>query len=92
MSRRIIIDMYDDTTVWSVHVIDSFEQEHHLGYISAYKIGEMLIDGKEIQQSALNIWNNEIKREPDTMSSAIHEYHQIDKKSGILKGNRDGLD
>ena len=38
------------------------------------------------------IWSNETKREISPLNSAIHELHQIDKSSGILKGNRDGLD
>jgi hypothetical protein len=92
MSRKIVINTHDGNTVWSVHVYDTFGQEHHLGYVSAYEIGEILIDGKEIQQLALDIWNNEVKKEPSSLSRDIHELHQIDKKSGILKGNRDGLD
>ena len=32
MSRKIIIDKYQGNTHWSVHVYDSFGQEHHLGY------------------------------------------------------------
>ena len=34
----------------------------------------------------------ERKKYNDLMSRAIHGCHQIDRKSGILKGNRDGLD
>ena len=33
MSRRIIIDKYEGNTHYNVHVIDSFGQEHHLGYL-----------------------------------------------------------
>ena len=33
MSRKIIIDKYQGNTHYSVHVIDSFGQEHHLGYL-----------------------------------------------------------
>ena len=34
----------------------------------------------------------ERKKSNDLKSRAIHALHQIDRKSGILKGNRDGLD
>ena len=32
MSRKIIIDTYQGNTHYSIHVIDSFGQEHHIGY------------------------------------------------------------
>tara|TARA_Y100000593_G_C4255556_1_gene309454 strand:- start:851 stop:1117 length:267 start_codon:yes stop_codon:yes gene_type:complete len=40
-------------------------------------------------------WWERSEEEFDTMNKlnrAIHSAHQIDRKSGILKGNRDGLD
>ena len=83
MSRRIIIDKYEGNTHYNVHVIDSFGQEHHLGYYS-------LPPG--IERQAEEIWSNEVKREITPMERAIKECIDIDKKSGILKGNRDGLD
>ena len=64
-------------TQYSVHVIDSFGQEHHLGYL-----GITFHTFTEIDVLAEEIWENEVKREPDTMSSAIHECIQIDEKSG----------
>ena len=88
MSRRIIIDKYQGNTHFTVHVYDSFDQEHHLGYYTHFDEEDM----KELEQSAEEIWNNEVKREISPLSSAIHALHQHDKKSGILKGNRDGLD
>ena len=88
MSRRIIIDKYQGNTHFTVHVYDSFGQEHHLGYYTHFDEEDM----KELEQSAEEIWNNEVKREISPLSSAIHALHQHDKKSGILKGNRDGLD
>ena len=87
MSRRIVIDKYQGNTHYSVNIIDSFDQEHHLGYYN-----ELGINLHSIQKRAEEIWSNETKREIDLLSSAIHELHQIDKTSGILKGNRDGLD
>ena len=88
MSRRIIIDKYQGNTHYNVHVIDSFSQEHHIGYY------EVVLEEQQeiIERTAEEIWSNEVKREISPLSSAIHDLHQHDKKSGILKGNRDGLD
>ena len=86
--RKITINKYEGNTHFTVHVIDSFNQEHHLGYYTHFDEEDM----KELEQSAEEIWNNEVKREISPLSSAIHALHQHDKKSGILKGNRDGLD
>ena len=88
MSRRIIIDKYKGNTHYNVHVIDSFGQEHHLGYFTDLdKFSQSIIEDE-----SETIWSNETKREISPLSSAIHALHQHDKKSGILKGNRDGLD
>ncbi len=88
MSRRIIIDKYQGNTHYNIHVIDSFGQEHHIGYY------EVVLEEQQevIERIAEEIWSNETKREISPLSSAIHALHQHDKKSGILKGNRDGLD
>ena len=86
--RKITINKYEGNTHFTVHVIDSFNQEHHLGYYTHIDEEDMI----ELEQSAQEIWSNEVKREVDLLGNAIHELHQIDKSSGILKGNRDGLD
>ena len=85
MSRKITIDKYQGNTHYSIHVIDSFGQEHHLGYYKSY-----IIDN--IERQAEEIWSNETKNELDLMSKAIKECNEIDKSSGILTGNYDGLD
>ena len=74
--RKIIIDKYQGNTHYSVHVIDSFGQEHHLGYFS-YSINE------GIEKMAEEIWSNETKKEVDLMSKAIKECIDIDIKNGI---------
>ena len=85
MSRKITIDKYQGNTHYSIHVIDSFGQEHHLGYYKSY-----IIDN--IERQAEEIWSNETKNEVDLMSKAIKECNEIDKSSGMLTGNYDGLD
>ena len=84
MSRRIIIDKYQGNTHYNVHVIDSFGQEHHLGYLG------MDLTMEDVDKMSEEIWLNEVKREISPLSSAIHDLHQHDVKRGILKGNRDG--
>ena len=76
MSRKITIDKYQGNTHYSIHVIDSFGQEHHLGYYKSY-----IIDN--IERQAEEIWSNETKNEVDLMSKAIKECIEIDKKNGV---------
>ena len=88
MSRKINISKHERNTHYSVHVIDSYSQEHHLGYYS--HIDEE--DAAEIDVLAEEIWLNETKKEVDLMSKAIKECIEIDRKAGITSKNRDGLD
>ena len=92
MSRKITISTYEENTVYSVHVYDSFGQEHHLGYIHASDINNTLINGKTIRDASDEIWANETKKEVSSLSKAIKECIEIDKKAGITSGNRDCLD
>jgi len=80
MSRKIIIDKYQGNTHWSVHVYDSFGQEHHLGY---YKLINEDVE-TVIEHEAEEIWSNETKKEVDLMSKAIKECINIDEKAGRL--------
>ena len=87
MSRKIIIDKYQGNTHYSVHVIDSFGQEHHLGYLG------MNLTMEDIDKLSEEIWSNEVKREIDPLSKAIHQMVETGKKFIDERGNhRDGLD
>ena len=79
MSRRIIIDKYQGNTHYNVHVIDSFGQEHHLGY---YKLVSPIKVMDEIELKANEIWENETKREISPLSKAIKQCIDIDIKNG----------
>ena len=79
MSRRIIIDKYEGNTHYNVRVIDSFGQEHHLGYYS-------LPPG--IERKAEEIWSNEVKNEITPMEKAIKWCVDND----ISKGREPSLD
>ena len=79
MSRKIIIDKYQGNTHWSVHVIDIYGKEYHLGYSSV--LNESF--HKEVERKAQKIWENEVKPKEDLMSKAIKECIDIDIKNGI---------
>jgi hypothetical protein len=87
MSRKIIIDKYQGNTHYSVHVIDSFGQEHHLGYLG------MNLTMEDIDKLSEEIWSNEVKQELDPLSKVIHSMVETGKKFLDKRGNhRDGLD
>ena len=81
MSRKINISKYKGNTHYSVHVIDSFGQEHHIGYWSkpTSKISQQIIEDE-----AEKIWSNEVKRVPSLMDKAIISCIEIDRKAGRL--------
>ena len=87
MPRQIKISKYEGNTHYSVHVVDSYGQEHHVGFFANLKYSQEIIE-----EEANKIWSKEVKRKPDLLASAIAECIKIDKASGILKGNSDGLD
>ena len=88
MSRKIQIQKYKDNTHYSVYVVDGYGTEHHLGY---YNVLSPEILG-EIEADAEMLWENEVKPEEDLLVNAIKECIEIDKKIGIINGNRDCLD
>ena len=88
MSRKIIIDKYQGNTHYSVSIEDGYGTEHHLGYWSELDNSVMLV----IEAKARGIWENEEQPKEDLLGDAIANCIEIDKKSGILKGNSDGLD
>ena len=78
MSRKIIIEKYKDNTHYSVHVIDSFGQEHHVGYFAELdKFSQSIIEDE-----ADNIWSNEVKCEPTLLEKAIKNCIDIDISNG----------
>ena len=93
MSRKININKYRGNTHYSVTIIDSYNQEHHLGYYNDLS-PEIL---SEIEADAEMLWQNEVKNEPNSMDKAIAACIELEKKSGLRftdsRGNhRDGLD
>ena len=91
MGRKIIIDTYEDNTVYGVSIFDSYGTEHHLGYWKHFDYLE------DIEKRAEEIWANEVKPKKDLLANAIHNCIELDKKGGLhftdSRGNhRDGLD
>ena len=75
MSREIKINKYKGNTHYSVRVVDSYGQEHHIGY---YKH----LYTNKLEEKAEEIWSNETKPEVDINALAILDCIEIDKKSG----------
>ena len=82
MCRDYNITKYKNNTHYTVNVTDSFGQEHTSFFETVKECGKYIID----------IWENEVKKPENLLSKAITNCIEIDKRSGILKGNSDGLD
>ena len=93
MSRKIIIDKWRNNTHYSVSVIDSYDQRHHLGFISDLTIDELKFlnyptkgfTSKNIIEQAEEIWNNEVEPKEDLLGNAIKECKEIDSKNPNLR-------
>ena len=75
MSRQIKINKYEGNTHYSVHVVDSFGQEHHIGF---YKH----LYTNKLEEKALEIWSNEVKYEPSLLDRAVKNCIDIDISNG----------
>ena len=75
--RKINISKYEGNTHYSVHVIDSYGQEYHLGYL------DLTVKMKDIQKLSEEIWSKEVKKVPSLMSMAIKQCVEIDIKNGM---------
>ena len=78
MSREIKINKYQGNTHYTVKVIDSYGQEHHMGYY--LHLDEE--DNRELEERAEEIWSNEVKYEPTLMDKAIKNCIDIDINIG----------
>ena len=82
MCRDYSITKYKGNTHYTVNVTDSFGQEH-TNFFSTIE---------ECSKYVYETWENEVKKPEDLLSKAIANCIELDKKSGILKENSDGLD
>ena len=76
MNRKITIDKYQGNTHYSIHVVDSYGVEHHLGYCKSY-----IID--DIERQAEEIWKNEVEPKEDLLGDAIGRCIEIDEENGL---------
>ena len=94
--KKINITKYKGNTHYNIHVIDSFGQEHHLGFFSLknrayYPIfmnlrGEYL-DLNDIERQAEEIWSNETKNiYDDSLDKAVQNCIELDNKAGRENG------
>lgn len=84
MSRKIIIDKYENNTCYSITVVDKFDQKFHLGY-------EHALDNTVLakyEQLACDIWANEVDNKPSLLDKAIAQCIEID----IANGKEPSLD
>ena len=86
--KKIKINRYKGNTHYSIHVIDSYGTEHHLGYERELN-NDILA---EIEQKASDIWANEVKPKEDLLGNAIKSCIELYRNAGIISRNRDGLD
>ena len=77
--KKINITKYKSNTHYNIHVIDSFDQEHHLG------VFKLSID--DIERQAEEIWSNETKNVyDDSLDKAIQNCIELDNKAGRENG------
>ena len=92
MSREIAITTYENNTVYSVSVFDSYGNEHYIGNLNVSDIDNLRVNDRSIASHAHKIWSDEVEPEENLLGNAIAECIEIDKQAGITSGNRDGLD
>ena len=71
-------------TMWKVEVWNDFGMKRTVYENNMDSASEVVYDWWERSEEEFDKMN--------LLNSAIHDAHQIDRKSGILTGNRDGLD
>ena len=80
--RDYSITKYKGNTHYTVYVTDSYGQKHSSFFRTRQECGEYVYE----------VWTNEVKQPEDLLSKAITNCIELDKRSGILKENSDGLD
>ena len=71
-------------TMWKVEVWNDFGMKRTVYENNVMDASEVVMDWWENSEKEFDKMNK--------LNNAIHAAHQIDRKSGILTGNRDGLD
>jgi hypothetical protein len=79
MSREIKINKYEGNTHYSITIVDSFGQEHHVAY--EHKLDNDIL--AKYEQMACDIWANESERVISSMDKAIAECIELDIARGV---------
>lgn len=79
MSREIKINKYEGNTHYSITIVDSFNQEHHVAY--EHKLDNDIL--AKYEQMACDIWANESERVISSMDKAIAECIELDIARGV---------
>jgi hypothetical protein len=83
--RKYNIHKYPNNTHYTVTVTDSYGQEHRAFFRTT----------EECDKYVYEVWENEVDNSDEAMESlanAVFGCIKLDKKLGLLKGNRDNLD
>ena len=83
MGRKIVISTYEDNTVYSVHIIDSYGTEHYIGNLNVGDIHSLQVNDRSIASYAHQIWSDEVEPEENLLSNAIGRCIEIDKENGL---------
>jgi len=81
MSREIKVSKYKGNTHYTVQVVDSYGQEHNLGYYERLDY----IETGLIEREAERIWSNEVEPKEDLLGKAILNCKELDSKNPNLK-------
>ena len=84
MGRKIVIDTYEDNTVYGVSIFDSYGTEHYIGNLNASDINSLKVHDRSIASHAHQIWSDEVEPKEDLLGKAIKECIEIDRKAGRL--------
>lgn len=79
MSRQIKINKYEGNTHYSITIVDSFNQEHHVAY--EHKIDNDIL--AKYEQVACDIWADESERVISSMDKAIANCIELDIARGM---------
>ena len=83
MGRKIIIDTYEDNTVYGVSIFDSYGTAHYIGNLNASDINSLKVHDRSIASHAHQIWSDEVEPEENLLSNAIGRCIEIDEENGL---------
>ena len=83
MSRKIVISTYENNTVYSVHITDSYGTEHYIGNLNVGDVDSLEVNDRSIASYAHQIWADEVEPKENLLSNAIGKCIEIDKERGV---------